>query len=102
MTLSSVPPAAPRIDSRLLAALTRLDDGTRPIADAHRSLGLVADWLGLARPSYEQVRVLVNAHRRRPLQPGVGETLLEIAMRAKPPGALLDVLSGTAPPKRQT
>jgi hypothetical protein len=92
--------AAPRIDARLLAALTRLDDPTTPIADAHRRLGLVADWLGLARPSYEQVRVLVKAHRRRPLNPGVGETLLEIAMRAKPPQALLDVLSGTAPPKR--
>lgn len=100
-TLTSMPPAAPRIDARLVAALARLDNPTRPIADAHRRLGLVADWLGVARPSYEQVRVLVNAHRRRPLQPGVGETLLEIAMRAKPPGALLDVLSGIAPPKRR-
>jgi hypothetical protein len=95
-----MPPAAPRIDARLVAAVTRLDDPSRSIADAHRRLGLVADWLGVPRPSYEQVRVLINAHRRRALQPGVGETLLEIAMRSKPPGALLDVLSGTAPPKR--
>jgi hypothetical protein len=100
-TLTTMPPAAPRIDARLVAALTRLDDPTTPIAEAHRRLGRVADWLGVPRPSYEQVRVLLNAHRRRPLQPGVGETLLEIAMRAKPPGALLDVLSGTAPPKRR-
>jgi hypothetical protein len=85
-----------------VAALTRLDDPTHPIAHSHRRLGLVADWLGVTRPSYEQVRILVKAHRRRPLQPGVGETLLEIAMRAKPPGVLLDVLSGTAPPKRGT
>jgi hypothetical protein len=97
-----MPPAAPRIDPRLVAALTRLDDPTRSIADAHRRLGLVADWLGVPRPSYEQVRVLVKMHRRRSLQPGVGETLLEIAMRAKPPEALLDVLSGTAPPKPRT
>jgi hypothetical protein len=96
-----MPPAAPRIDARLVAALARLDDPTCSIADSHRRLGLVADWLGVPRPSYEQVRVLVNGHRRRPLHPGVGETLLEIAMRAKPPGALLDVLSGTAPPKRR-
>ena len=95
-----MPRAAPRIDARLLAALTRLDDPGASIADVHRRLGLVADWLGVPRPSYEQVRVLVNAHRRRALQPGVGETLLEIAMRSKPPGALLDVLSGTVPPKR--
>jgi hypothetical protein len=98
---SSVPPAAPRIDARLVAALTRLDDPSRSIADAHRRLGLVADWLGVPRPSYEQVRVLVNAYRRRTLQPGVGVTLLEIAMRAKPPEALLDVLSGTASPERR-
>jgi hypothetical protein len=96
-----VPPAAPRIDARLVAALTRLDDPSRSIADAHRRLGLVADWLGVPRPSYEQVRVLVNAYRRRTLQPGVGVTLLEIAMRAKPPEALLDVLSGTASPERR-
>jgi hypothetical protein len=97
-----MPPAAPRIDARLLAALTRLDDRSHSIADVHRRVGLVADWLDVPRPSYEQIRVLLNAHRRRPLQPGVGETLLEIAMRAKPPEALLDVLSGTAPPQRST
>jgi hypothetical protein len=99
--LASMPRAAPRIDPRLVAALTRVDDPASPIADAHRQLGQVADWLGVPRPSYEQVRVLVNAHRRRPLYPGVGETLLEIALRTKPPGALLDVLSGTASPKRR-
>jgi hypothetical protein len=96
-----MPQAAPRIDARLVAALVRLDRPSQSIAEAHRGLGLVADWLGLPQPSYEQVRVLVNAHRRRALHAGVGETLLAIAMRAKPPEALLDVLSGTAPPKRK-
>jgi hypothetical protein len=49
-----VPASAPRIDPRLLAALTRLDDGSRPVADLHRHLGEVADWLEVPRPSYEQ------------------------------------------------
>jgi len=92
--------AAPKIDPRLLAALARIDRSDSSIADVHRTLGVVADWLEIPRPSYEQVRVLVKRHRQFPVLPGVGETLLEIAMRSKPPGALLDVLSGTAPPKR--
>jgi hypothetical protein len=90
--------SAPRIDSRLLAALVRLDDRARSIAELNRDLGRVADWLELPRPSYEQVRVLVRAHRRLPIQPGTGEVLLDIAFRARPPEALLDVLSGVGVP----
>jgi hypothetical protein len=91
--------SAPRIDSRLLAALLRLDDGSRPIAELHRHLGEVAEWLRVPRPSYEQVRVIAKAQRDRPLYAGTGEVLLDIAFRARPPGALLDALSGTANPK---
>jgi hypothetical protein len=97
----SVTVSAPRIDARLLAALTRLDDESRPIADLHRRLGEVADWLGVPRPSYEQVRVIAKANRRMPIYAGIGEVLLEIAFRSRPPEALLDLLSGTAGPKRR-
>jgi hypothetical protein len=96
-----MPHAAPRIDPRLVAALRRLDRPGAPIAETHRALGSVADWLEIPRPSYQQIRVLVQEHRRRPIYPGVGETLLQIALRTKPPGALLDVLTGEAPPKRR-
>ena len=99
-TLRAMARAAPRIDPRLVAALARLDRREQPIAETHRALGLVADWLEVARPSYQQIRVLVQEHRRRPIYPGVGETLLEIALRVKPPGALLDVLTGEVAPKR--
>jgi hypothetical protein len=95
-----MPPAAPKIDPRLLAALARVDEPGQAIADTHRTLGRVADWLELPRPSYEQVRIHVKRHRRRPIYPGVGETLLQIAVRTKPPGALLDLLTGITPPKR--
>jgi hypothetical protein len=97
-----MPRAAPRIDPRLVAALARLDRREKPVADTHRALGLVADWLEVPRPGYQQVRVLVRQHRRCPIYPGVGETLLEIAMRVKPPGALLDVLTHETPPKRRS
>src|SRR5204862_47272 len=48
----------PRIDERLVAALARLDDPTLPIAETNRRLGVVAEGLGLIRPSYQQVRII--------------------------------------------
>ena len=56
---------APRIDRRLVAALRRLDDPSLPIAETVRRAGVMADELGLTRPSYEQIRVLVHAERRQ-------------------------------------
>ena len=85
--------AAPRIDERLVAALGRLDDPTLPIAEINRRLGLVAEALGLTRPSYQQVRVIVHQLRSQSRSPRVGETLLEISFRVKPPTAILDALA---------
>ncbi len=86
-----MPAAAPRLDVRLLAALGRLDRGTPPIAEVNRRIGALAHDLGLLRPSYEQVRVAVHAHRRLGLFPSAGEVLLDIAARSRPPGALVEV-----------
>ena len=85
-----MPRAAPRIDERLVAALSRLD-GDRPIAETHRRLGALADHLGLARPSYEQTRVLLHELRARRRSPSHGEILLDVAFRNRPPEALLDL-----------
>jgi hypothetical protein len=85
--------AAPRIDDRLLAALARLDKRGRPIAETHRRLGRVADTLELTRPSYEQVRVHVHALRRRELNPGAGDILLDIAFQRRTGEALRDLLA---------
>lgn len=85
--------AAPRIDERLVAALARLDDPTFPIAEINRRLGVVAEGLGLTRPSYQQVRVIVHQLRSQSRSPRVGETLLEISFRVKPPTAILDALA---------
>jgi hypothetical protein len=76
----------------LLAALIRIDDPGKPMAETHRRLGLIADRLGTPRPSYERTRTLIRAHRRRPLEPGIGETLLDIALQNRPPEAIIDAL----------
>jgi hypothetical protein len=93
---SSIMPAfAPRISWQLLEALVRLDDRTVPIAEVNRRLGREAWRFGLARPSYQRVRVLVHLSRRigGNSQTTVA-TLFEVAVRARPPTALLDHVSG--------
>jgi hypothetical protein len=96
-----VTPAGPRIDSRLVAALERLDRPGIPIAETNRRVGRLARELGLVRPSYEQVRTLVHDARRRGRRSGIGDVLLDVAFRVRPPTALGDYLAGTlAPPRR--
>jgi hypothetical protein len=85
---------APRIDSRLVAALVRIDDGKRPIAETNRRLGRVAAELELPKPSYEQVRVTVHAIRRERRGPGVGALLLDLALRTRSPEEILEILTG--------
>jgi hypothetical protein len=88
-----VPDAAPRIDERLVAALARLDQPGRPIAETHRRVGRIAEELGLSRPSYEQARVIVHELRSRNRGWEVGATLLDVVLRTRPPEALLEALA---------
>ena len=83
--------AAPRISPRLLAALARLDDTTVPIAEVSRRVGAEADRLGLPRPSYQRLRVLVHELRdEREPEPGYGAVLFDIAARVRPASAIYD------------
>jgi hypothetical protein len=59
---------------------------------------MVAEELGLRRPSYEQVRTIVKAARSRGRQPTSADVLLDIAFRSRPPTALVEHLAGTLPP----
>ena len=77
---------------RLVAAIARLDDPTLPIAETNRRLGMVAEGLGLIRPSYQQVRVIVHELRSRYRSPQLGKMLLESRFRIKSPDAVLDFL----------
>lgn len=88
--------AAPRIGPTLLAAVERLDDEAVPIAEVHRRVAALASHLGYPRPSYEQIRILVHEHRRRGLAPTAGQILLDVAARARPPHALLELLDGAS------
>ena len=66
-----------------------------PIAEVNRRLGAEAERLGLARPSYQRVRVLVHQLRRiSGRRQTTAATLFEVAVRARPPGAVLDHVSG--------
>jgi hypothetical protein len=94
--------SAPRVDSRLVAAVELLDDPTVRIAETNRRLGVVADALGLPRPSYEEVRRIVHEYRRLGPRPGAGAVLLEIAFRLRPPTAFGDYLVGTLPSEPPT
>jgi hypothetical protein len=86
---------APRISPRLLEALMRLDDRTLPIAEVNRRVGEEAERLGLRRPSYQRIRVLLHGPRRiRRSRPSTGAVLFEVAVRARPPEAFLDHVSG--------
>jgi len=89
---------APRIPPRLLEALVRLDDRTVPIAEVCRRLGAEAERIGVPRPSYQRVRVLVHALRRVPPRPTTASVLAEIAFRSRPPEDLVDHLAGLSRP----
>jgi hypothetical protein len=54
---------APRISYRLIEAIVRLDDRSRPIAETYRRVGAEAERLGLTRPSYQRIRELVHEAR---------------------------------------
>jgi hypothetical protein len=86
--------SAPRIDSRLVAALVRVDDRRVPIAETNRRLGLLAEEIGLSRPSYEQVRVILHSLRKGKREPGIGTLLLDLALRSRSPEQILDAVAG--------
>ena len=76
----------------MLAVIERLDDESLPYAEVHRRVAALASQLGYSRPSYQQVRVLVHEHRRIGLAPTAGQILLEVALKTRPPQALLELL----------
>jgi hypothetical protein len=68
-------------------------------AEICRQAGETAQGLGLRRPSYEQVRLLVRRARRRPPRVSTGDVLLDIAFRVRHPDALVDHLAGISTSK---
>jgi hypothetical protein len=93
-----MPTIAPRISPRLLEAIVRFDDRTVPIAETCRRVGREADRLGLTRPSYQRVRVLVHQSRMLRRGPTTASVLADVAFRVRPPEAIADHVSGVGVP----
>jgi hypothetical protein len=91
--------AAPRISRRLIEELVRLDDEKVPIAETYRRVAAEADRLGLTRPSYQRIRVLVHESRQLRRGPTTASVLLDVATRVRPPEALLEHISGVGVPE---
>ena len=64
-------------------------------------MGAEAVRLRLPRPSYQRIRVLLQQARRIRRRPSTGQVLVDICVRARPPDALLDHLSGIGVPQRE-
>lgn len=93
--------SAVALHDRLWKTLSAIDDGSLPVAELHRRVGVVADSLGLTRPSYQTVRRAARAQRQwTSARPSTAEVLLEITTRARPPEHLLDLLGGTLQEER--
>jgi hypothetical protein len=82
---------APRIPRRLLDEIERQSRRTVPIAEMNRGVGRRAAEIGLYRPSYEQVRVLVHTARRlrRQGRGPVATVALDVAFRVRSPDAII-------------
>jgi hypothetical protein len=72
--------AAPRIDDRLRRFIAGSHE---PAAEVTRRVGALAEDLHLTRPSYQQVRVLLNAARN---------STVRLPFRADPDMRVLDLL----------
>jgi hypothetical protein len=89
------------VSESLRRIVGRTYDPSVPIAETCRRVGDRAERWGMARPSYETVRTLVHELRSGPPQPSTAAVLVDIALRSRPPEALLDHLSGTGVPLRR-
>jgi hypothetical protein len=101
--VGDVPRLAARIPDRLYKRLLKLDDESVPIAETYRRVAAEAERLGLMRPSYERIRVLVHQSRRwrRSQGPSTASVVVDVSFRLRPPEAILDQLSGIGVPTRR-
>jgi hypothetical protein len=80
---------------RLRDELDRLAERPLRAAEICRAIGERAEEQGFRRPSYEQVRLHVNAARRRPRRVSTAKVLLDVALRVEHPDAFIQHVSGT-------
>jgi hypothetical protein len=91
---------APRLSARLLDFIEIVAARPVPIAEINRLVGAEAERLGLPRPSYQRVRVLV--HEARDLQRGylsTAEILIDVATRRRSPYAYMELATHAPRPR---
>jgi hypothetical protein len=85
--------SAPTIDSRLRRLARRLSRRSLSAAAIHREIGRYAGLVGVTRPSYEQVRILVNhARLERAARRATAQLLLEVDLGVRPVSDLYPLL----------
>jgi hypothetical protein len=85
--------AAPPTDIRVVRFVRRFERRATSIADVVRATGVFCERCDIPRPSYESVRVLVHdARDRRERRRAAARLLLEVDLRARPPGDLEHLL----------
>ena len=86
---------APRLDRRLVQTIVRLEDPSVSIAEVYRRTREPAAQLGIPRPSYECVRMLVRDARRERLRKRANrEALIRMAMYLDGPEAVNKLETG--------
>jgi len=94
-----MPPIAPRMPARLLDVIERLSRRSERIAEINRRVGAEAERMGLPRPSYQQVRVLVHEARRlRASGPSRVDVVVDVIQRPRRSDELVRQLFD-APPR---
>jgi hypothetical protein len=94
-----LPRFAAKISADLLDTLVRADRRSTSIAETWRCVGAEADRRGLTRPSYERVRMLVHEARRIRRGPSTASVLLDVALRVRPPEAMVKHVYGAGVPE---
>ena len=77
-----------------MAEIERLARRDLSFAEVTRRVGTRAEQLGLSRPSYQTVRVLVTAARELRSGPSTLEVAVDVAFRARLPMDLFDHAAG--------
>ena len=80
-----------------MAATANANNGSRPIAEIYRRVASLAERLGIPRPSYESIRRVTHQLRAHERDPAIGEVLLDIDLRRRPPEAIIDAILDISP-----
>lgn len=91
---------APRLSPRLLDFIETVSVRRIPIAEINRLVGSEAERLGLPRPSYQRVRVLVHEARElRRNHVSAAEILIDVATRSRSPYAYTELATREPRPR---